>query len=91
MRGLPKRMTILTDGHNQGDGDRHFGLAESLARRLSSLLPLAVRREPMKIAILGWGSLVWDSRQLPHSGEWHTGGPVLPIEFSRVSKDGRLG
>ena len=44
----------------------------------------------MKIAILGWGSLVWDPRQLPHSGEWHTGGPVLPIEFSRVSKDGRL-
>ncbi len=44
----------------------------------------------MNIAILGWGSLVWDPRDLPHYGPWITGGPVLPIEFSRVSGDGRL-
>jgi len=44
----------------------------------------------MNIAILGWGSLIWDPRELPHYGPWKTGGPVLPIEFSRVSKDGRL-
>lgn len=44
----------------------------------------------MKIAILGWGSLVWDSRELPIKDGWHEGGPVLPIEFSRVSKDCRL-
>ena len=44
----------------------------------------------MKIAILGWGSLTWDQRELPTLGEWKKGGPVLPIEFSRISSDGRL-
>ena len=44
----------------------------------------------MKIAILGWGSLIWDQRELPTLGEWKKGGPVLPIEFSRISSDGRL-
>ena len=44
----------------------------------------------MKIAILGWGSLVWDPRALATIGEWQPGGPILPIEFSRKSKDGRL-
>jgi hypothetical protein len=44
----------------------------------------------MKIAILGWGSLVWDKRGLATIGEWQPGGPVLPIEFSRKSGDGRL-
>jgi len=44
----------------------------------------------MKIAILGWGSLIWDRRNLRLAGDWQTGGPVLPIEFSRVSGDGRL-
>lgn len=44
----------------------------------------------MKIAILGWGSLVGDSRELPLQGDWILGGPKLPLEFSRVSKDGRL-
>lgn len=44
----------------------------------------------MNIAILGWGSLIWDKRDLPIVGDWQAGGPVLPIEFSRVSGDGRL-
>ena len=44
----------------------------------------------MSIAILGWGSLIWDPRELPHYGPWKAGGPVLPIEFSRVSSDCRL-
>jgi hypothetical protein len=44
----------------------------------------------MKIAILGWGSLIWDQRELPTSGDWQKGGPILPIEFSRISSDGRL-
>lgn len=41
----------------------------------------------MKIAILGWGSLLWDI--CPefdlHHGDWEFSGPTLPIEFSRVS------
>lgn len=44
----------------------------------------------MKIAVLGWGSLIWDMRNLRIAGVWKNGGPVLPIEFSRVSGDGRL-
>ena len=44
----------------------------------------------MPIAILGWGSIIWDPRDLPHYGPWKRGGPKLPIEFSRVSNDCRL-
>ncbi len=44
----------------------------------------------MRIAILGWGSLIWNPDRLEHDGRWRTGGPVLPIEFSRISPDGRL-
>jgi hypothetical protein len=44
----------------------------------------------MKIAILGWGSLIWDPRELRLAGNWLVGGPILPIEFSRISDDGRL-
>ncbi|MHA2363209.1 MAG: hypothetical protein ACXAC7_04575 [Candidatus Hodarchaeales archaeon] len=44
----------------------------------------------MKIAIIGWGSLIWDPRNLESKGDWQKDGPELPIEFARVSKDGRL-
>ena len=45
----------------------------------------------MKIAILGWGSLVWERRDLPKlKGEWFKGGPLLPLEFSRISES-RIG
>lgn len=44
-----------------------------------------------KIAVLGWGSLIWCPGSInKHIGEWHTGGPCLPIEFSRISGDKRL-
>jgi len=43
------------------------------------------------IAILGWGSLLWDKRPkfsafLDQCGPWLRGGPTLPLEFSRISK-----
>jgi len=44
----------------------------------------------MKIAIIAWGSLVWDPRTLQIKDQWNDHGPNLNIEFSRVSKDGRL-
>lgn len=44
----------------------------------------------MKIACLGWGSLIWDPRNLDIDGEWRDDGPKLPVEFARKSRDGRL-
>lgn len=47
----------------------------------------------MGIAIIGWGSLIWDIECLgPHiAGDWRrTGGPRLPLEFSRISPKRRL-
>jgi hypothetical protein len=43
-----------------------------------------------RIAVVGWGSLIWDPRQLPLVSPWHPDGPELPVEFARVSRDGRL-
>ena len=46
-----------------------------------------------KIAIIGWGSLIWDLEILtPHTvGEWQmAAGPRLPMEFSRVSPKRKL-
>lgn len=44
----------------------------------------------MNIAVLAWGSLVWDRRNLAVAGDFASTGPRLPIEFCRVSNDGRL-
>ncbi len=44
----------------------------------------------MRIACLAWGSLVWDPRTLPLAGPFRLDGPPLPVEFSRVSLDGRV-
>jgi hypothetical protein len=44
----------------------------------------------LKIGCLAWGSLVWDPRTLPRAGSFQADGPELPIEFSRVSLDGRV-
>ena len=40
-----------------------------------------------KIAILGWGSLIWDARPDfdQHLMPWNSGGPRIPLEFSRKS------
>lgn len=53
---------------------------------------------PRRIAVLTWGALSWDPRELPLAdmdpenpqSAWHPGGPELLIEFSRVAVDCRL-
>ena len=42
------------------------------------------------IVCLGWGSLIWDPRELQAKPEWRTDGPQLSIEFARQSGDGRI-
>ncbi len=44
----------------------------------------------MNIAILGWGSLIWNPKNLKVESRWYSEGPLLPIEFARISKDSRL-
>ena len=44
----------------------------------------------LRVACLGWGSLLWDPRTLPMAEPFRAEGPKLPIEFSRVSSDGRV-
>lgn len=44
----------------------------------------------MKIACLGWGSLIWDPRELPIQRQWFNDGPMIPVEFTRKSSNGRI-
>ena len=44
----------------------------------------------MKIAVLAWGSLIWDRRELAIATEFEPIGPHIALEFTRISRDGRL-
>ncbi len=44
----------------------------------------------MKIAVLGWGSLIWCPGCLKIKTRWRKDGPLLPIEFARISSGNRL-
>lgn len=44
----------------------------------------------MSIAVIGWGSLIWCPGSLRIKSRWRPDGPMLPLEFARISTDGRL-
>jgi len=44
----------------------------------------------LRIACLGWGSLIWKPENLPIIGDWKNDGPMLPIEFVRESGGQRI-
>lgn len=47
-----------------------------------------------RIAVIGWGSLIWDLDDLAPKveGDWLMGaGPALPFEFSRISPKRKMG
>ncbi len=44
----------------------------------------------MKIACLGWGSLIWKPGILPVRRPWRRDGPDLPIDFAREGDGGEL-
>lgn len=43
-----------------------------------------------KIACIGWGSLIWRPERLQIQNHWFEDGPILPIEFTRISNDNRV-
>jgi hypothetical protein len=44
----------------------------------------------MRIAVVGWCSLIWCTGSLRIKSRWRLDGPALPIEFARISRDERL-
>lgn len=61
-----------------------------------ALANIACRASVSNIAIIGWGSLVWAPVTSPSQaalkliGGWKANGPRLPLEFARLTRDGRL-
>lgn len=45
-------------------------------------------RGAVKSIVLGWGPLRWNPKQLQLADDkWHRSGPLLPIDFGRISED----
>ncbi len=44
----------------------------------------------VRVAIIAWGSLIWDPRDLQIEGGWSEDGPSLPVEFARISNGERV-
>jgi hypothetical protein len=67
-------------------------LNERVADTLRTVAPASNCKATARICCLGWGSLIWDPRNLAlrSPAVWREDGPMLPIEFARKSSDGRI-
>lgn len=66
----------------EGKNDRHYLIkVESFEANFKPVT---------EVIVLGWGSLIWDPRELEVRGKWMYDGPFLPVEFARVSSHDRL-
>ena len=55
-----------------------------------SIVDCDLTASEMRIAVLAWGSLIWDRRELAVTDDFNPFGPLLPVEFCRASGVGRL-
>jgi hypothetical protein len=88
------KLDVPSDHPPQAAGNPLPGTAAEQPGKTAVPAPPAVTKRPAQhIAILGWGSLLWDPDADFDSqhGDWQKGGPTLKIEFSRISTTKRPG
>ena len=73
-------------GHDSEASRRHA----RVRRRFKTYRPELSRRGNGEERRSGVGIIVWDPRDLQIAAKFAANGPLLPIEFCRVSADGRL-
>ncbi len=67
-----------------------FGFMEPLLFIYKTVMQLKQINKLMKIACLGWGSLIWNPAGIKIQHHWFEDGPILPVEFTRISNNNRV-
>ena len=78
-----------TDIRDRAKSDAADAFDEGVSNRAIAVGLGLYKGEIMKIAVVAWGSLVWEPRGQT-AARFAPNGPLLPVEFCRVSGGGRL-